>query len=114
GQDVYGRFPVRKATATGLMLQHIVASTKGRAAVVVANSFVFGPGRDREVREHLLRAGVVEAAIALPAGVHHFTNILTALLILDTTRVATHVGFLDATDDHFRKQQPKGRVALNN
>ena len=54
-RDLYSRFPVPKATATGLMVQHIAAQTRGRAAIVVPNSFLFGSGTDRDVREYLCR-----------------------------------------------------------
>jgi len=113
-QDIYGRFPVKKATATGLMVQHIVACTKGRAAVIVPNSFLFGPGKDREVREHLLKIGCVEAVIMLPAGIHHTTNVPTALLILNTAASTDRVGFLDASLPRFSKQPAKGKVTLDN
>jgi type I restriction enzyme M protein len=113
-QDIYGRFPVKKATATGLMVQHIVASTKGRAAVIVPNSFLFGPGKDREVREYLLGSGYLEAVIMLPVGIHQMTNVPTALLILNPGSFTDRVGFLDATLSHFSKQPAKGKVTLDN
>lgn len=113
-QDLYGRFPVKKATNTGLMVQHILAQTDGTAAIVVPNSFLFGPGKDRDVREYLLNKGWVEAVIALPAGVHQTTNLLTALLLLNTQANHRQVGFIDASQPYFRKAYGKGRVTLAN
>jgi len=113
-QDLYGRFPVKKATSTGLMVQHILAQTDGTAAIVVPNSFLFGPGKDRDVREYLLNKGWVEAVIALPAGMHQATNLLTALLLLNTQANHRQVGFIDASQPYFRKAYGKGRATLAN
>lgn len=113
-KDLYGRFPIKKATSTGLMVQHILAQTDGSAAVIVPNSFLFGPGKDREVREHLLNNGCVEAVIALPADIHHATNLSTALLLLNTKANHRQVGFIDASQPYFRKAYSKGRATLAN
>lgn len=111
-QDLLGRFPVKKATATGLMIQHIVAQTNGRAAVVVPNSFLFGPGKDRDVREHLINNAIVEAVIALPVGIHQSTNVPTALLLLNTIKPCADVRFVDASVPYFQGQSGRGRTAL--
>ena len=111
-QDLLGRFPVKKATATGLMIQHIVAQTSGRVAVVVPNSFLFGPGKDREVREHLVNRAMVEAVIALPVGIHQSTNVPTALLLLNTVEPCGEVRFVDASLPYFQGQSGRGRTAL--
>lgn len=112
--DLYGRFPVRKATGNGLNVQHIVAQTEGKAAIIVANSFLFGPGRDREVREYLLHKGWVEAVIALPAGLLNVTNIPSALLLINTQVKRREVGFVDAAQPYFTKALTKGKVTLVN
>ena len=114
GQDLYGRFPVGKATTTGLMVQHILAQTRGYVAVVVPNSFLFGPGRDREVREYLLQKGWLEAVIALPPGIYPSTNIPSGLLLLNTLASRRHIAFIDATKDYFKKQNGRSRVTLVN
>ncbi|QNK03479.1 N-6 DNA methylase [Dyella telluris] len=112
--DLYGRFPIKKATWNGLNVLHIVAQTGGKAAIIVANSFLFGPGRDREVREYLLHKGMVEAVIALPAGLFNITNIPSALLLLDTQANCRKVGFVDATRPYFTKALNKGKTTLVN
>jgi type I restriction enzyme M protein len=113
-RDLYARFPVPKATATGLMVQHIAAQTAGNAAIVVPNSFLFGPGTDREVREHLLRNKQVQAVVALPGGFLSNTNIPVAILVLNTQEICESVRFLDATQDYFRKPVSKNRSELIN
>lgn len=112
--DLYGRFPVKKATGNGLHVQHIVAQTEGKAAIIVPNSFLFGPGRDREVREYLLNNGWVQAVIALPAGLFSSTSLSSTMLLLNTKANARDVGFVDATQSFFSKVITKGRVALFN
>lgn len=112
--DLYGRFPVKKATGNGLHVQHIVAQTEGKAAIIVPNSFLFGPGRDREVRENLLNNGWVQAVIALPAGLFSGTNLSATLLLLNTRANARDVGFVDATQPFFCKSLTKSRATLLN
>ena len=112
--DLYGRFPVKKATGNGLHVQHIVAQTEGKAALIVPNSFLFGPGRDREVREYLLGKGWVKAVIALPPGLFSATNIPSTLLLLDTQESTRNVSFVDATQAYFTKALTKGRMKLAN
>lgn len=113
-RDIYDRFSVPKATGTGLMIQHIISQTFGMAAVVVPNSFLFGPGGDREVREHLLRRRQVQAVIALPPGILANTNIRVAILLFNTRYRSDSVRFVDATQDYFRTSLPKGRASLKN
>ncbi|GAA0250863.1 N-6 DNA methylase [Rhodanobacter caeni] len=112
-RDLYGRFPIKKANGNGLSVQHIVAQTDGRAAVVVPNGFLFGLGRDRDVREDLLNKGLVEAVIALPPGLLQGTNISSALLLLNTQTRCQSVGLVDATQPHFAKVAGKGVVGLS-
>lgn len=112
--DLYGRFPIQKATGNGLHVQHIVAQTEGKAAVIVPNSFLFGPGRDREVREYLLGKGWIKAVIALPAGLFNNTSIPSTLLLLDTQKSSRDVNFVDATQPYFTKALTKGRMTLAN
>lgn len=113
-RDLYGRFPIPKATATGLMVQHIVAQTLGTAAIVIPNSFLFGSGTDREVREHLLKNKYVQAVIALPGGLLSDTHIPVGILVLDTKHPCSEVKFVDATQEHFRKALSKGQSELIN
>ncbi|MFT3755280.1 MAG: N-6 DNA methylase [Pseudoxanthomonas sp.] len=113
-QDLYGRFPVKEATNTGLKVQHILAQTAGTAAIVVPNSFVFGTGKDMKVREYLLNKGWVEAAIALPGGIFRGTSMPTTLLVLNTQTVRHKVAFIDATQPYFQKNHGKGKVTLEN
>lgn len=112
--DLYSRFPVKKATGNSLNIQHILAQTEGKAAIIVPNNFLFGAGRDRELREHLLNKGWVEAVIALPAGMFNWTSMPSALLVLNTKASHRRVGFVDATQTHFTKALNKGRVTLAN
>lgn len=112
--DLYGRFPVKQATATGLMAQHILSQIKGTAALVVPNGFLFGLGRDQDLRAYLLNQGWVEAVIGLPAGIFESTSIGAALLILNNETDHRHVAFVDGTQSFFCEQAGKGKVTLRN
>jgi type I restriction enzyme M protein len=112
--DLYGRFPVKRATGNGLNVQHVVAHTNGKAALIVPNSFVFGPGRDREVRENLLKKGWLQAVIALPRGILSSTSIPSTLLLLDTRTSRRNVGLVDASQQHFVRALGRGQVTLEN
>lgn len=111
-QDIYSRFPVVKASVIGLMVQHIAAQTRGIAAIVVPNGFLFSSGKDRDVREYLLKQGWVEAVIALPNGIFQSSGLGTSMLVLNTQARHRRVGFVDASLPHFRASMGKGRVAL--
>ena len=113
-QDIYSRFPVVKASVTGLMVQHIAAQTRGIAAIVVPNGFLFSSGKDRDVREYLLKQGWIEAVIALPNGIFQPSGLGTSMLVLNTQARQRRVGFVDASLPHFRVSMGKGRVALQN
>jgi type I restriction enzyme M protein len=114
GRDLYDRFPIPKATATGLMVQHIAAQTEGLAAILLPNSFLFGPGTDKDVREHFLHKRRVQAVVALPPGILPFGNIPTAILLLNTKQSCNVVRFVDATQSYFRQTISKGRPELCN
>ncbi|WP_083488322.1 N-6 DNA methylase [Stenotrophomonas koreensis] len=113
-QDIYGRFPIKQATVTGLMIQHILAQTDGRAVIVVPNSFLFGPGRDRDLRQYLLENGWVTAVVGLPGGIYKNTGIGSGLLLLDTRRSHDRVGFIDAGQPYFCQSINRTRKALIN
>lgn len=113
-KDLYGRFPVRRASDIGLSVQHVLAHTNGRAAIIVPNSFLFATGKDRDVREYLVSQGVVEAVIALPPGVLTNFGGPCALLVLNSSKRCRNVCFVDATKPFFAKPQGRGRTAIEN
>lgn len=113
-QDIYSRFPVAKASTMGLMVQHIAAQTDGVAVIVVPNGFLFSTGKDRDVREYLLKQGWVEAVIAMPNGVFQSSGLGTSMLVLNTQARNRRVGFVDASLGYFYTPVAKGRVVLQN
>ena len=113
-RDLYSRFPVRKATGNGLNVQHILAHTNGRAAILVANSFLFGPGKDRDVREHLVANGFVEAVIALPGGSLNLTSIPSAILVLNSSKPCREIRFVNAARPFFVRTPARGRTTIDN
>ncbi|MEQ7848981.1 HsdM family class I SAM-dependent methyltransferase [Nocardioides kribbensis] len=63
-----------------LLLALDALARDGRAALVLSGSSV--QHRYRDIHEHLLRRGAVEAIIALPAGIFRHTSISTGLWLL--------------------------------
>lgn len=113
-QDIYSRFPAAKASTMGLMVQHMAAQTDGIAVIVVPNSFLFSSGKDRDVRDYLLKQGWVEAVIAMPNGVFQSSGLGTSMLVLNKLACHRRVGFVDASLPHFHAPVGKGRVVLQN
>lgn len=113
-RDLYSRFPIKKATGNGLNVQHILAQTNGRMAILVANSFLFGPGKDRDVRKHLVGEGFVEAVIALPAGVIKQAGIPCAILVLNSTEHCSDIRFVNAARPFFAKTLSRSRTSIEN
>lgn len=92
----YGAPPAGNANFA--WLQHILASLKerGRAVVLMPNNAAVSE-REREIRERMVRRGVIECVIALPPQLFTGTPIAAALWLLRTpTDEPREVLFLDA------------------
>jgi N-6 DNA Methylase len=76
-----------RSDATGAWIQHIVyhLAARGRAVVLVPNSALFEGARGR-VLQRIVKAGLLDAVISLPAGTLTSTAIPTALLVLRRDR----------------------------
>lgn len=108
---VHRRFAVPKASSTGLMIQHIVARTTGKAAIIVPHSFLFGSGADSDVRKFLLEKRFVEAVIALPSGMVRGSNIPVALLLLDMSDCPCEsIAFVDAAGPALQNPSRRGEL----
>lgn len=82
-------------------LQHVLTSlsSRGRAAVVMANNACFSAGsHDRKIRAALVEDGVVACLVALPPQLFSGTGVPCTLWILDRERRhPEEILFLDAT-----------------
>lgn len=96
----YQQFAILTSDSTGLFVQHALSQLKpnGRAVIAVPEGFLFRGGADRELRQHLLEQGQVEAVIGLPAGaLTPYAGVKGSLLVLNKQGGASHVRMVDAT-----------------
>lgn len=83
------RFPVwlpEKGKKADLMfVQHMLAVLKsdGRLATVMPHGVLFRGGEEREVRQHFIEKGYLEAIIGLPSNLFYGTGIPACLLVLN-------------------------------
>lgn len=116
--DRYGRNrwgSVKKRPGELAFVAHIASSLKGtvtgevqpgRAAIVLPMGALFRGGVEAQMRENLLKAGLVGAVIALPGGMFYNTSIPAAVLVLRASpRVVGEVLFVDATKSFVRQKK---------
>jgi len=53
----------------------------GRATLVLPNGVLYRQGRPGRIRQRIIKAGLLDAVIALPPGLFHSTSIPTSLLV---------------------------------
>jgi type I restriction enzyme M protein len=112
--EPYERFPVRFHYGEGNQIAHVIAQTKGRALIIVPESFLFRTaGGERDYKEQLVRRGMLTAVIRLPRDVFApYANVQSSLLIFETLgRNNSDVLFIDASDDLGVKARKKGEPA---
>lgn len=105
-----GRFqvwmPEKGKKADLMFVQHMLAVLKadGRLATVMPHGVLFRGGEEREVRQHFIDKGYLEAVIGLPANLFYGTSIPACILVLNKAGAAErrHVLFVNA-DREFRE-----------
>jgi type I restriction enzyme M protein len=76
-------------------VQHMVASMaegKGRMAVVLPQGALFRSGVEGQIRQHLLKADLVEAVIGLAPNLFYGTGLAACVLVLRRQKPETHRG----------------------
>jgi type I restriction enzyme M protein len=76
------------ADGNAAWIQHCLyhLADDGRAVVVVPNRAMFEGGRSGRIRQRIIKAGLLDAVIALPAGLFRWTNVPCALLVFSKAR----------------------------
>ncbi len=104
--DPFGRFkrPVLPPKSKGdyAFLLHMLHSAKhdgGRVGVVVPHGVLFRGSAEGKIREQLIRDGLLDAVVGLPAGLFYGTGIPAAILLFRKGRTETGVLFVDASRD---------------
>ena len=117
--STYGTPPPKNGDFAFLL--HILASLKvgGTAAVVLPHGVLFRGNAEAEIRQKLLRAGVIQGIIGLPANLFYGTGIPACLIVLHKPNEGEDAGamisgessvFLLDASKHFRKDGPKNRL----
>lgn len=71
-------------------------NNQGKSIILLSNSSQNSSGVDAEIRSRILKAGLVEAIIALPSNLFDFTSIPSTIWVLNKKRLATEsVLFID-------------------
>lgn len=110
--DVFNRFPEVTNSGNILSVRHLMAQTKGRAVIAVANGLLFSPGAEHSLRKDLIDRGIVSTIIAMPPALMKKTTIPFSILVLDMEKRSEGVLFIDASVSEFYIKDGKGRAEL--
>lgn len=86
-----------------LALHHL--SNSGTAVVLLSNNSLSTTGAEGEIRERLIKDGMVECIISLPSGIFDFTGIPTSIWILSKRRVKSEVLMIDISKEGITNKQ---------
>jgi type I restriction enzyme M protein len=94
-------------------LLHILKSLKsnGKAAVILPHGVLFRGNAEAEIRQNLIRKGVIKGIIGLPANLFYGTGIPACLILLDKENSHTRKGiFMIDAGKGFMKDGNKNRL----
>lgn len=112
-----GRFPVwmpeKGGRADLMFVQHMLAVLKpgGRLATVMPHGVLFRGGEEKEVRQHFIEQGYLEAVIGLPGNLFYGTGIPACILVLNKAGHTTRdtVLFINA-DREYREGKAQNHL----
>jgi len=115
-KDPYQRFawgePPAKQGDYAFLL-HIIRSMKGtgKGACILPHGVLFRGNAEAEIRENLVKSGILKGIIGLPANLFYGTGIPACILVLDKENAAARKGiFLIDASKGFIKDGPKNRL----
>ena len=84
----YGWAPETGKKADLMFVQHMLASCKrdGKVVVVMPHGVLFRGGKEREIRENMLKTDVLEGIIGLPPQLFYGTGIPASIMILNKSK----------------------------
>jgi len=94
-------------------LLHIIRSLKstGRAACILPHGVLFRGNAEAEIRKSLVRRGLIQAIIGLPANLFYGTGIPACILVIDKAGAAARKGiFMIDAAQGYMKDGPKNRL----
>ncbi|MDY0743377.1 class I SAM-dependent DNA methyltransferase [Paucibacter sp. R3-3] len=94
-------------------LLHIIRSLKsaGRAACILPHGVLFRGNAEAEIRKSLVRRGLIQSIIGLPANLFYGTGIPACILVIDKAGAAARKGiFMIDAAQGYMKDGPKNRL----
>ena len=84
----YGWCPESGKKGDLMFVQHMVASlnSKGKLAVIMPHGVLFRGGDEKEIREGMIKDGIIEAIISLPPKLFYGTGISASILVINKNR----------------------------
>ena len=84
---------------------HMLSMLKesGTAAIVEFPGVLYRGGKEKKIREYLLKENYVDTVIQLPADLFYGTTIATCILVLKKAKTDTSVLFVDASQEFVRR-----------
>jgi type I restriction enzyme M protein len=84
----YGFAPETGKKADLMFVQHMLASCKrdGKVVVVMPHGVLFRGGKEKEIRENMLKADVLEGIISLPPQLFYGTGIPACIMVFDKNK----------------------------
>ncbi|HQU96319.1 MAG TPA: N-6 DNA methylase [Saprospiraceae bacterium] len=100
----YGFAPEDGKKADLMFVQHMLASCnkKGKIVVVMPHGVLFRGGKEKDIREGLLKADVIEGVISLPPQLFYGTGIPACIIVLNKNKhdeLKNKVFFINADKD---------------
>jgi len=113
----YGRFdgfaePPEKNGDYAFLL-HMVKSLKsdGRGAVILPHGVLFRGNTEAQIREELIKRGLIKAIIGLPANLFYGTGIPACIIVIDKKEATSRTGiFMIDASKGFEKDGAKNRL----
>jgi type I restriction enzyme M protein len=101
----YGFAPETGKKADLMFVQHMLASCKrtGKVVVVMPHGVLFRGGKEKEIREKMLNADVLEGIISLPPQLFYGTGIPACVMVFDKSKpdhLKNKVFFINADKDY--------------
>lgn len=112
-RDLLGRFIEKTPVGSVLQIRHLLAQVWGKIVIGMNDSLLFGAGSERQLREYLVNAGLIESVISLPSLLGRSTTSIT-VLVLNTTKSSKYVRFVKADIDESCVLNAKRRTDLAN
>lgn len=94
-------------------LLHMVKSLKsdGRGAVILPHGVLFRGNTEAQIREELIKRGLIKAVIGLPANLFYGTGIPACIIVIDKKEAANRTGiFMIDASKGFEKDGAKNRL----